>query len=312
MAVNASEDSLTSASKRIGLIGAMLTIVLGINTLVSSCDSKQSARDASVREMIAAEEQYWSTASKELGEIAQLKSQDGNGWGLRHKLLRDRVINHPKLDPEHEGFNDQQREALRGVDALRVSVETALADSAIYGEQAQKAETAIATREENLTFVAKQPNLTTEQRGVAEVAAGAIATRARSISLTPPSKDGWDIDVFWCERAEDTGSQANFDAALQVGRALAGIARASDQRVGGEQLGRVRVRALGIAQQRSTEVDYPEKGLLLRYDDTDSERPLAQALTRLPALKGYQLEATQGFTSKWYISAYACALGNPA
>jgi hypothetical protein len=291
----------------------MLTIVLGINTLVSSYDSKQSTREASVRAMIAAEEEYWNAASKELGEISQLKSsQDSNGWGLRHKLLRDRVINHPKLNPEQEEFNDQQREAMRGIEALRVSVETALADAAIYGEQAEKAETAIATREENLAIVARQDHLTAEQRGVAQVAAGAIATRARSISLTPQSADGWDIDVFWCERGDESGSQANFDAALQAGRALAGIARKSDQRVGGEKIGRVRVRALGIAQQRSSGVDYPKSGLWLRFDDTDNERPLAQALTKLPALSGYQLEATQGYTSKWYISAYACALGNPA
>ena len=67
----------------------------------------------------------------------------------------------------------------------------------------------------------------------------AIRQRLPTIALTPPSKDRWDIDVFWCARSDPDAQSANFTRVLHQGLALGALAQRGD-RMGNERLGQIR------------------------------------------------------------------------
>jgi hypothetical protein len=116
---------------------------------------------------------------------------------------------------------------------------------------------------------------------------------------------GWDIDIFWCGKpppgpAKVAAAEAgNYKVACQAFNTLSATSR-----VGGESLGRRRLRRL--PPNRQDGIYYPNSGLSVRYDvGQASEQLLGQAVGMAVWPKGYALQPSSSGT-RWYLSLFAC------
>lgn len=151
----------------------------------------------------------------------------------------------------------------------------------------------------------------------------AIRQRLPTIALTPPSKDRWNIDVFWCARSDPDAQSANFTRVLHQGLALGALAQRGD-RMGNERLGQIRVRTLTEnAQNTKGRYTYYNSGNKFLYDQGDrAEQSLVSDLATFlnqagPNKSGGKLSKgpieirLQGRPSKWYLSLFICEAGTP-
>jgi hypothetical protein len=134
----------------------------------------------------------------------------------------------------------------------------------------------------------------------------AAAVQARATSEAPTvftsggdNPTGWDVDVFWCQGQ----GERSREAATAATRFLAGASR-SDMRIGGQSLGRVRLRSLSPAAQQRL---LPAAGNLIA--GTADEAPFAQALAaelndHVPGA-GLRYARTPTAT-RWYVSIFTC------
>lgn len=126
------------------------------------------------------------------------------------------------------------------------------------------------------------------------------------VTLSPLSATGWDLDIFWCEGPD---AAANRSTAMQLGNAMAPLAKAGRSIAPGVTLGRIRVRPASIAFQQQPRS--PAAGAAIIYDTRPGERQAAQALqssfnTVLNADR-FVVRGSDGAQTRWYLSAFVCA-----
>lgn len=136
--------------------------------------------------------------------------------------------------------------------------------------------------------------------GGSVVQAQAPVTKVVSSAVASP--DGWDIDVFRCD------SQGEKSAQLAA-RAANHLARASDRgrRIGGQRLGRIRLRSLSAAAQSKLA---PPSNVPVVVGSAD-EAELAQAIAA-DVNQATDIDFKYSYTaaiSQWYISLFACGFG---
>lgn len=129
--------------------------------------------------------------------------------------------------------------------------------------------------------------------GAAPTPAGAPPDPVRSLSI-PGEANGWDFDVFWCER----GGNAAMDQAAAAMRII-------DRSMPGHGLIRVRLLPDSINQQPG----YRIGGYVIRREDTPDERAKATELRR--ALDGNLggavfAEQLSSQTTRFYLSVFVC------
>lgn len=130
------------------------------------------------------------------------------------------------------------------------------------------------------------PNLpaTTTSAPTAQTHAGAIG--------------GWDLDIFWCAHADLAQAKANYTSACRAYGTLI-----SQSQVGGESIGRVRLRRLPTALQGK---GYPTTGTVVRYDVGEaSEQLLSDEIGRTVWPGRYKLQPSNSGT-RWYVSMFSC------
>lgn len=140
-------------------------------------------------------------------------------------------------------------------------------------------------------------------------AAVAIGENAQLDCDTAPSapyskagaKGGWDVDVFWCRRADGDADRLNFAAACRAYNRLAGAPSVGTPP---QALGRLRLRPLDAAAQRKVG---PPSGLESRYDaQSFDEQAFSDQLAQTAwGGAGYKLRASNSDT-RWYVSLFSC------
>jgi hypothetical protein len=113
--------------------------------------------------------------------------------------------------------------------------------------------------------------------------------------------NGWDVDVFWCERGDAAATRSNFQRACNGYNALV-----AERQVGTppQTLSRIRLRPLNSAQQ--SRIIAPQ-GLEARYDVQSFDEQLFSDQVAAKAWNGspYKLLAASTPT-RWYVSLFAC------
>jgi hypothetical protein len=131
------------------------------------------------------------------------------------------------------------------------------------------------------------------------IVVAAADSAARTITAGSPL--GWDIDVFWCATSGDVSAAR----ARGVGERVGALA-AAGQKLGGERLGRVRVRRLSEAAEKSGAYTGGENYVVA----DEGEDALALELARYASAAGEPYAMMRSNTgSRWYLSIFACAPG---
>jgi hypothetical protein len=332
----------TSSSRSMGFLGlaaVAATALVGFNTLVVSCSDSRKARDAAQLHQIEESEHFWTEAMNDLSSVVEARAQQpapdagtGNtegqpGWESRCVLLAARTapfveLNVPSGAKADDGEMTMSSELLplrqRAFDLQKTFVDQ-ITNAALVGETCARQFSAtravtIAENDRKRAFVrGKTDEGVTPDRPLTD----AIFAREDLIALTGPSKNGWDIDLFWCERpGDEVASATNFTEALNLGRTIA-AQEASGALVAGDPWGQIRVRKLAAALQPTRAFEAYARDRTVVGDDPN-ESPVIDELVEAappevqPGIRRSQRPATTiAPRTRWYISAFFCKAGNP-
>lgn len=317
------------AQSRLGLLG-MATIIasalVGFNTFVVGCSNERAARDAAQLHQIEERERFWTEAMRDLGDLLRAKSEpaaDPAAWEVRCALLGARTapfIETKVRDSIHaeDGEIETTRELL-ALEKRALRLQEAFQDQI---EDAQVVGQTCATRfleELNEAIrkadVKEKKELTAEKDGAAtaDPTTQTIIPRQDLIELTGLSQTGWDIDVFWCERAnDDLMSERNFADALKLGENLAKREREQGS-LGKFRLGRIRVRMLAALLQGSEAyASHASSRHVVAEADREGEAKLAKLIAEVVQPQLDPVERDPRSTSPrtpYYLSAFLCGSG---
>lgn len=295
-----------------GTITAVVGAVVALNTAVSAWTAERVTRHNSFREAVKAEESYWKGLYDDYlstFDPAVIK-EEPQRKAKRYAILN--LANHTVPDFEEYAVRDGLKtEASERLVAIRSSLIDALQDSRASGPE-------IASESRNASFVADDSDRL-RQRGkgaspverleeqVAAAAPGAsLSYQTRLLAAGDPK--GWDIDVFWCQGPVESSNFAKAQAAAEL---LAGRAKAGES-LGGQRLGRVRLRSVPPAFQKRP--GDPGRGDVVIWDAGAGERALAaQVLATInpPSGNAYRLVHSTA-RSRWYLSVFACPIAPEA
>lgn len=317
----------------LGLAAVAATALVGFNTLVVSCSDSRRARDAAQLHQIEESEHFWTEAMDDLSSVVEARAQQPAaeaatgragqpGWESRCVLLAARTAPFIELNAPSEATADDGE----------VTISSELLPLRERAFQLQKAFVAQITNVALVGDTCARQFSTTRARTIAEddrkraivkgsVDAGvapdrpltdAIVAREDLIALTGPSKDGWDIDLFWCERTGDEAASAvNFNEALKLGKAIADQEEAGDL-VGGDPWGQIRVRKLAAALQPAPAYRAYARGLSVVSDDPNEDPVINALVAAAPGLTRVPRPATTvAPRTRWYVSAFFCNAGGP-
>ena len=125
-------------------------------------------------------------------------------------------------------------------------------------------------------------------------------------ALTGPSKDGWDVDVFWCKGPD---ALLNYRRAVVVSKALADLSTSGRALASGVRLGRVRRRP--ASEQYQQQEGSPARYAMVVADSGPGEREAAIALrdsaNTLLGAPMLRLGTSTGTPTRWYLSMFVCA-----
>lgn len=286
-----------------------LTVIVGgvvaLNTAITTFSNDRVARFSAFRQAVAAEESYWkalyddyqSTFDAELA--VDVPRREAKLFAISN------LANHPVPSFEEYGVSaGLKQEARLRLAAMQGSLLDALRDRRASGKRVADAVNAAA-------FAVDE----------ASVGTGTGATTGPAAPVTPPSrtapavsyqtkvlaagrKEGWDIDVFWCQ---GSGEAELYATAYQAAAELARLSTAGQPIEPGVILGRVRLRSLPVRFQQDP--GYAARDTVLVYDGGRGEKEAAEALRRRlrerPQLPPFALVPSTG-RSQWYLSAFVC------
>ena len=286
---------------RLERIAILLAALVALNTLVVSCLSDRSTRDAAILQRIDGRERFWTDAMEDLSSLmADRGTIDPEIWESRCVLLAARTA--PFVRPR-----DYYTRGRADDGELEMSPEVSDLGARVY--DLQLAFYARMTAEETVgracveAFTAEKQRADEKREVIAQAdgappAAGIVAeTRAEetppfdvdiprsildrqsSIELATGDPKGFDIDVFWCDRLS-TGAQSveqalaarenNFKQAEQLATKLALLSRdgTSLMTAGSTPytLGRIRLRMLASADQATAEYRPQSTRKVIVYD----------------------------------------------
>lgn len=330
-------DPMARAARTMGIITAVLTALVAFNTLVYSCANDRDARQDTALERLKSDEEFWTEAIKDLSTLIDKRPTGITGnpnWDAQCGLLADRTV---KLVASAEGQSianaedveielefQRARQARIRVNRLRETFQARMQDEKLIGPCASDFTVQLKQTEEanRISNQLNWPDISSKAGfEISPQQLEAIGLERTSIELTPPSKDRWDVDVFWCARRDPAAQTANFYRAVNEGLKLGGMAQRGD-RIGNERLGQIRVRTLTeSAQNISGTFTYFKSGNRFLFDrGNQSEQNLVSELsTRLNQSgtneTGNNMAAgpisptAQGRPTKWYVSLFICEAG---
>jgi hypothetical protein len=173
-------------------------------------------------------------------------------------------------------------------------------------EPLAEAATADNVRARDASGLVLGPDVTPPESAQQPAVSNIVALSYDAQILATGARNGYDIDVFWCE-GED--QERLFSLARNVSLNLAKASNDST-RIGGVPLGRIRLRPLLKSFQLESR-GYPSQGLVIRHDSNfPDELPLGRALqAEFQRSSGtlFELKPSASLT-KYYLSVFVCSL----
>ena len=313
-----SSDKEVPAKRGLLTLGvAVVTGIVGLNTLVVSCSSDQLVRSQEQQRIIDREEEYWRSINNELVEASALDLGTPKRIAKMNAIFSSyeshkATISRPDL---HEGkekmvsCEPQENTPMKNVYTIY------LGRCEDFGNLIflNTADTSIEQNSRRLAEERIQESTAPEV--VTKAAEGLALISTRSFSSI---SEGFDIDVFWCDRGTATTEAADATRAnyADAGRIAAFLGETANKHVkyNSQMLGAVRARVL--SQQRQTDPGYKNNSTRNRIRwDTPAERELAKELAKAVANMpggGFNLEvAYSGTPTLWYMGIFACSHGEP-
>jgi len=292
-----SQGAPQAPTRMIAIAATVITALVGLNTLVVSCSSEKMARAQALRQANDAKEQFWRGMFSDLSETLSLP--EGNARTARLIVLNQLLSTHK----EDGGPYAEYRANFVTLFNASISQEE---KSSLAVNKAKGLDYKTSVRRSN------SGELINSSDDVALENVGEVIIKQPLVQLTASSASKWDIDVFWCDGANETSptGRKNFRDAMEVGKALKKLADA-DAYVGGERLGRIRVRVLPYDLQDSSPYKDNSKMQVIRYSESN-EKKLAEDLRNLDwgELK-FQVGPSVTPTP-WYLSMFICSRNNSA
>jgi hypothetical protein len=336
-------DPISRATSGINSLGALATAVVGLCSTMFACSADNIKRNDAFVSAISAQEAQWQAlydqffAAISVKDDAELRDKRL----LSICQFSDRPI--PDFSEHQLGYfwilDNQKRQKAAGaqLDKLKLGLRTALATEGvsspksvdcILNRQAEAVadQTKVRAREVvaeasnpgsvNGLAAASQPvvkvtkvelgetvNQVKTSRKILKKAQEMRRVPETTLTLTVGARDGYDIDVFWCEGPD---AQNYRRKAELVSNLLSQDSRSKVRLNNQFAIGRIRLRPLSIENQLSG--NYPATGLEVRGDDYEDK--ILHALTgRLNGDLGVGpfIPIVSNSDTKWYLSVFVCA-----
>lgn len=291
-----------------------LTVIVGafftINTGINAWQKAKVEKYAGFRQAVAGEETYWRSLYTDYLSAFDAASVE------RPDLRRVKLFAVSRMASRAiPDFNEHDVPEVLKADAetrLRV-LQTSLLE-AVKNEETSDPEVARALLRSAFQEDQAAPTGRQLVNGApARASAGAVdvtrdgapsaAVSYQTQILSSGRRDGWDVDVFWCQ---GEGEGLRFARARAAAVTLAGAATAESPLAPGVRLGRVRLRVLPAQLQGSS--DYPRLGPIIVRDTGAGEAEAATAIQnklRIPDQPAYRLVPAIRPT-RWYLSVFVC------
>ena len=334
-----------ASAKTLGFFTGIITIVLGINTLVVGCSNRKIEEEKSHREYIQAEEDFWAKKYAEFADIVRmdpgkadrmslLRSAyfnagmhffDPNRAGIQADSLRAKAFYQMQIvylsnfqlergvliQSEYEELNDISKLVDRSTDEFEEkNIEFRREHESLMNRRIVPFSVSQTRTEQSNDYRPNAP--TTDQPTTGAATTGTPPTNFRPSEniLATGVPTGYDFDIFWCDATENAVAQRNYDEALRSGNALAAKANRNGT-IAHQAIGRVRVRMLPIELQGQgypSPMDSRTQGLSIRPDSRfATENTIASELLNMEPWKSAGYRPLPGSSaSQWYISMFVC------
>jgi len=255
-----SDHSIERLGKRLTLIGSVIAILVGLNTVVTGWVARAEAREESFREALEREEAFWRDRYSEFvglfGEGVTLDQRRARLFVLEG--LAARPAAHFREFTSWTGDNVGKAQAADRIRDLRVRLIEALSSEALAGREV--AQTRQVRNFEETLASANQ-----------ETASGGASPNDAAVTAATPSPErivfttqvlsagkpqGWDFDVFWCANPNPAVAAENYREGLHIATFLASLDKIPSGQ-GSDERGRVRLASLPQSRQGGT---YPRTG----------------------------------------------------
>ncbi len=313
---------------RITLIGGVVSAVLAVNAGLTSCTDENLQRTKAFEDRVTAEEAYWNgmydkylsavdatadpTEEAARSQVEALRKEKLNilyaiATTKKNTDFRDYALGIFRLDSvrrdnEYQRLNAMQDNLIRLIKSHSGSdIKEALASEA----------TADSVRERDANGNVQAAVVKEPADAPKPVVPDIVPLSYDAQILAAGASNGYDIDVFWCEGADQ---QTLFALAGGVARNLANISN-NRQAIGNKKLGRIRLRPLLKSLQTETS-GYPSDGLDIRYDTTPSKDELNLAVALQAEIQKsnsthFDLRTSHSGT-RYYLSLFVCSVPTQA
>lgn len=310
---------------RLTQVGALITALLAVNTGLTSCADNNIQRYKAFDEAYHAEEAFWRGLYKDYLEAIDA-SQDGQDAEVKVALkkLREQKLAAIQALAQKDVSNfaefklgyfyqdtARQNAAVTYFENLKANLNKGIngADSGgeyVIASNFKNAEAEdVRLRNAAGQLIAPVP----EETSAVDTPLTTTGPELNPGKLTYETKvlsyggtTGYDLDVFWC--AEGPREAINFNLASAAAQKLLALSKAK-QALGGQPIGRIRLRALPADKQGN---GYPDasSGNQIRYDA--SELGVAQDIERRLSSSGVSgfVAKQSNMNTKWYISLFVC------
>lgn len=329
-ASGAAADPLVRVTSRLNSVGALATAIVGLCSTMFACSADNIKRNDAFISALSAQEKQWQGLYDQFFAAISVKEDSD----LRDKRLlsicqfSDRQI--PDFSEHRLGYfwllDDEKRQkaASEQLNKLKLSLRTALATEGvgtrasvdcILNRQAEAAadESELRAREVPDT---SQVGAKVTKRELSETVSQVRSSQTviaqanvekrlpeTTLTLTVGARDGYDIDIFWCDGPNAARFRQN---AQRVAGLLTDDSRNKRKLGDLYTIGRIRLRPLSIQNQLSGK--YPASGFEVRGDKYE-DKMLALLTKRLNAQTdvGPFIPFVSGSDTKWYLSVFVCS-----
>lgn len=310
-------DPIDRAAKWAAAAAALVGVALSANTFVGGFAKEKAARYEAFRTATSNEEKFWKSLWDDYLTVFDETTRANpdpqkESQRRRAKVLAIYTLAQRKLPTfiEFEIDDSEKQEVAQHLSAMQAgllnSLEEGAGDPVLKAELLRRSYAGKLDVESNaLPAKYSAPVAVDAGDSVPPAPTAKIEVPLTSFELSPPSKIGWDVDLFWCQGPSEN---TNYRLARGLGESLATFAKSGRSIAPGVALGRVRIRPATAAWQATP--NSPARNSWIVYDQGPGEREAALALQRAVNSSTNEvvlgLGASDGALTSWYLSGFIC------
>lgn len=313
-------DPIDRAAKWAAAAAALVGVALSANTFIAGFAKEEAARYEAFRTATSNEEKFWKSLWDDYLTVFDEPTKANpdpqkESQRRRAKVLAIYTLAQRKLPTfvEFEVDDSEKQEAAQHLSAMQAgllnSLEEGAGDPVLRAELLRRSYAGKLDIESNALPAKYSAPVTLDAERLAPPAPTAqtadFEVPSASFELSPPSKIGWDVDLFWCQGPSE---KANYRLARGLGESLATFAKSGRSIAPRVALGRVRIRPATVAWQAMAKS--PARKSWIVHDRGPGEREAAVALQRAINSSSNEvvmgLGVSDGDLTRWYLTGFIC------